>query len=162
MESAQLAGYDAAIIANHHVGASEGVHPHATLCGSQGHVFTVTIPGLCVGHELMHVLFGRTPDYTVPYPLGDPGDLEPNIGDIGNGKIDATSFFSGWGGSRLLDATTLAEIDQFYIAEASDPQHAVGSGDVDVHEVATGRGSDANLALLGYLPSNGRSTVRES
>ena len=158
VESAQLAGYDAAIIANHHVGAAEGEHPHATLCGSQGHVFTVTIPGLCVGHELMHTLFGRTPDYAVPYPLGDPGDLEPNVGDIGNGKIDATSFFSGWGGSRLLDAITLAEIDQFYIAEASDPQHAVGSGDVDVHEVATGRGLDANLAYFAHYSGGIRVT----
>jgi hypothetical protein len=158
VESAQLAGYDAAIIANHHTGAAEGQHPHATLCGSQGHVFTPTIPGLCVGHELMHTLFGRAPDYTVPYPLGDPGDLEPNIGDIGNGKIDATSFFSGWGGSRLLDASTLAEIDQFYIAEASDPQHAVGSGDVDVHEVATGRGSDANLAYFAHYSGGIRVT----
>jgi hypothetical protein len=158
VESAQLAGYDAAIIANHHTGAAEGQHPHATLCGSQGHVFTVTIPGLCVGHELMHTLFGRAPDYTVPYPPGDPGDLEPNIGDIGNGKIDATSFFSGWGGSRLLDATTLAEIDQFYIAEASDPQHAVGSGDVDVHEVATGRGPDANLAYFAHYSGGIRVT----
>jgi hypothetical protein len=150
VESAQLAGYDAVIIANHHVGASEGQHPHATLCGSQGHAFTVTIPGLCVGHELMHTLFGRTPDYTVPYPVGDPGDLEPNIGDIGNGKIDATSFFSGWGGSRLLNASTLEEIDQYYIPEASDPQFAVGFGDVDVHEVATGRGPDANLAYFAH------------
>jgi LVIVD repeat len=158
VESAQLAGYDAAIIANHHVGAAEGQHPHATLCGSQGHVFTVTIPGLCVGHELMHTLFGRAPDYTVPYPLGDPGDLEPNVGDIGNGKIDATSFFSGWGGSRLLDANTLQEIDQFYIAEASDPQYAVGFGDVDVHEVATGRGSDANLAYFAHYSGGIRVT----
>jgi hypothetical protein len=150
VEQAQLAGYDAALIANHHVGASEGQHPHATLCGSQGHIFTPTIPGLCVGHELMHTLFGRTPDFTVPYPDGDPGDLEPNIGDIGTGKIDATSFFSGWGGSRLLDADTLAEIDQFYIDEASDPAFAVGFGDVDVHEVATGRGPDANLAYFAH------------
>lgn len=52
--------------------------------------------------------------YTVPYPVGDPGDLEPDIGDIGNGKIDATAFFSGWGGSRLLDADSLVEIDKFY------------------------------------------------
>jgi hypothetical protein len=150
VESAQLAGYDAVLIANHHVGSGAGAQPDATVCGSQGHQFTVTIPGLCVGHRLMHLLFDRPEDYTVPYPVGDPGDLEPDIGDIGNGKIDSTSFFSGWGGSRLLDATTLQEIDQFYIAEASDPQHAVGSGDVDVHEVATGRGPDADLAYFAH------------
>jgi hypothetical protein len=150
VESAQLAGYDAVLIANHHTGAGAGAQPDATLCGSQGHTFTVTIPGLCIGHRLMHLLFNRTPDYTVPYPVGDPGDLEPDIGDLGNGKIDATSFFSGWGGSRLLDASTLGEIDQFYIAEASDPRFAVGFGDVDVHEVATGRGPDADLAYFAH------------
>jgi hypothetical protein len=150
VESAQLAGYDAVIIANHHTGSAEGEHPHATVCGSQGHQFTVTIPGLCVGHALMHELFGYEPDFTSPYPVGDPGDKEPDIGDIGTGKVDATSFFSGWGGSRLLNASTLVEIDQFYIAEASDPEHAVGSGDIDVHEVATGRGPDASLAYFAH------------
>jgi hypothetical protein len=158
VESAQLAGYDAVIIANHHVGSGAGAQPDATLCGSQGHLFTVTIPGLCVGHRLMHLLFDRTPDYTVPYPAGDPGDLEPNIGDIGNGKIDATSFFSGWGGSRLLNAATLEEIDQFYIAEASDPAFATGFGDVDVHEVATGRGPDADLAYFAHYSGGIRVT----
>jgi hypothetical protein len=158
VESAQLAGYDAVLVANHHAGAAEGQHPHATFCGSQGHQFTVTIPGLCVGHALMHELFGYEPDFTIPYPLGDPGDKEPDIGDIGNGKVDATSFFSGWGGSRLLNAGTLAEIDQFYIAEASQPQHAVGSGDVDVHEVATGRGPDADLAYFAHYSGGIRVT----
>jgi hypothetical protein len=158
VESAQLAGYDAVLVANHHTGAGAGAQPDATLCGSQGHTFTVTIPGLCIGHRLMHLLFDRTPDYTVPYPVGDPGDLEPDIGDIGNGKIDATAFFSGWGGSRLLDADTLLEIDQFYIDEASDPAFAVGFGDVDVHEVATGRGPDADLAYFAHYSGGIRVT----
>jgi hypothetical protein len=158
VESAQLAGYDAALIANHHTGAGAGAQPDATLCGSQGHTFTVTIPGLCVGHRLMHLLFDRTPDYTVPYPVGDPGDLEPNIGDIGNGKIDATAFFSGWGYSRLLDADTLTEIDQFWIDEAADPAFAVGFGDVDVHEVATGLGPDADLAYFAHYSGGIRVT----
>jgi hypothetical protein len=155
VEQAQLAGYDAVLIANHHTGAGgradgTAANPDATLCGSQGHVFTPTIPGLCVGHRLMHRLFDRAEDYTVPYPVGDPGDLEPDIGDIGNGKVDATSFFSGWGGTRLLDANSLEEIDQFYIDEASDPAFAVGFGDVDVHEVATGQGPDADLAYFAH------------
>ena len=150
VEQAQLAGYDAVLIANHHTGSGAGAQPNATFCGSQGHIFTPTIPGLCVGHRLMHLLFDRPPDYTVPYPTGDPGDLEPDIGDIGNGKIDATSFFSGWGGSRLLDANTLAELDQYYLPEAGDPAFGTGFGDVDVHEVATGRGPDADLAYFAH------------
>jgi hypothetical protein len=158
VESAQLAGYDAVLVANHHSGAGEGAQPDATLCGSQGHTFTVTIPGLCVGHRLMHLLFDRTPDYTVPYPARDPGDLEPDIGDVGNGKVDATSFFSGWGYSRLLDANTLDEIDQFWIDEAADEQFAVGFGDIDVHEVATGRGLDADLAYFAHYSGGVRVT----
>jgi hypothetical protein len=158
VESAQLAGYDAVLIANHHTGAGAGAQPDATLCGSQGHQFTVTIPGLCVGHRLMHLLFDRTPDYTVPYPAGDQGDLEPDIGDVGNGKVDATSFFSGWGYSRLLDANTLDEIDQFWIDEAADVQFAVGFGDIDVHEVATGRGPDADLAYFAHYSGGVRVT----
>jgi len=158
VESAQLAGYDAVLIANHHTGAGAGAQPDATLCGSQGHQFTVTIPGLCVGHRLMHLLFDRTEDYTVPYPVGDPGDLEPNIGDVGNGKVDATSFFSGWGYSRLLEADTLDEIDQFWIDEAADEQFGVGFGDIDVHEVATGRGSDADLAYFAHYSGGVRVT----
>jgi hypothetical protein len=158
VESAQLAGYDAVLVANHHAGSGAGAQPDATLCGSQGHTFNVTIPGLCVGHRLMHLLFDRAPDYTVPYPLGDPGDLEPDIGDIGNGKVDATAFFSGWGYSRLLDADTLAEIDQFWIDEAADPAFAVGLGDVDVHEVATGAGPDADLAYFAHYSGGIRVT----
>jgi len=156
VEAAQNAGYDAAIIANHHVGAGgdqsgNATNPDASLCGSQGHNFTVTIPGICIGHRLMHLMFDRDPDYTVPYPLGDPGDLEPNVGEIATGKIDVTSFFSGWGGSRLLGGTNaLTEIDQYYLPEASDPAFATGFGDIDVHEVATGRGPDADLAYFAH------------
>jgi hypothetical protein len=152
VESAQLAGYDAVIVANHHTGAAEGDAPDATLCGGQGHQFTVTIPGLCIGHRLMHLLFDRPPDYTVPYPVGDSGDLEPDIGDIASGTIDATSFFSGWGYSRLLDAQAagLPELDQYWLPEAADPMFATGFGDVDVHEVATGRGPDADLAYYAH------------
>ena len=150
VESAQLAGYDAVIIANHHAGAGAGADPDAFFCGSQGHIFTVTIPGMCISHRLMHQLFDRAEDYTVPYPVDDPGDLEPNIGDIANGDILATSTFAGWGYTRMLDADTLTEIDQYAIPEASDEDFATGFGDVDVHEVATGRGPDADLGYFAH------------
>jgi hypothetical protein len=57
---------------------------------------------------------------------------------------------SAAGYSRLLNATTLTEIDQFRIAEAADPALAVGFGDVDVHEAATGREPDADLAYFAH------------
>jgi hypothetical protein len=152
VESAQLAGYDAVIIANHHVGAGAGADPDAFFCGSQGHIFTITIPGMCISHRLMHQLFDRPEDYTVPYPVDDPGDKEPDIGDIANGDILATSTFAGWGYTRMLDADApgLTEIDQYAIPEASNEDFATGFGDVDVHEVATGRGADADLAYFAH------------
>ena len=55
-------------------------------------------------------MFGRTPAYAVPYPLGDPRDLEPNPGDSGP-KVEAQPKFDGWGYIHLFDATTLKELD---------------------------------------------------
>jgi hypothetical protein len=140
-------GYDVVIVANHHVGAAGNQHGHgefpdAFVCGSQGSPVAGTAAGLCVGHRAMHELFARTPDYTVPYPVGDPGDLEPNPGDLGP-KVDGASSFDGWGYGRLFDTSTPSapvEVGQFTIPQTDDPAFAVGFGDVDVHEVEVARG----------------------
>src|SRR5215207_8632983 len=57
VETAQLLGYDAVIIANHHSGALGGVGPDAYFCGGQGHEFDIQISALCIGHRAMHELF---------------------------------------------------------------------------------------------------------
>ncbi|HET6919152.1 MAG TPA: hypothetical protein VFI46_06770, partial [Jiangellaceae bacterium] len=96
----------------------------------------------CTTHTAMHELFGRTPDFTVPYPLGDPSDLEPNIGDVGV-DVDITATFDGWGYVRVLDtdpANTPTEIAQISIPETTDEDFAVGFGDLTVHEVEVPRG----------------------
>lgn len=147
VESGQLAGYDAVIIANHHVGSGAGAQPDAFVCGSQGHAFTVTAHGLCTGHRLMHLMFDRTPDYTVPYPLNDPGDKEPDIGDIGP-TIEVTSFFDGWGPLHLLNANTLAEIDAWAPSEVYDEAFASGAGDLTMHNVETD--PSANRAYISW------------
>jgi hypothetical protein len=150
VEFAQDLGYDGAIVANHHVGAGGqpgggGHFAHAFICGSQGHVFTPTIPGTCVGHEAMHHFFDTgeepqtyPPDFTVPYPVGDPGDVEPDAGDLG-AEVVATAQFDGWGHARLLDADApgLPEVDSYTIPETHDEAFAQGFGDLTVHEVAT-------------------------
>src|SRR5918996_771618 len=100
------------------------------------------IPAVCTTHTAMHELFGRTPDFTVPYPVGDPGDLEPNIGDVGF-KVDITATFDGWGYVRVFDTanpTTPNEISQIYIPETISEAHATGFGDITVHEVEVPRG----------------------
>jgi hypothetical protein len=137
VETAQLLGYDGAVVANHHVGAGAGSFPDSFICGSQGHAFTPTIPGTCIGHRMMHLIFGRTPDYTVPYPAGDPGDVEPNMNDLGE-DVAFTAVYDGWGYARLIDADdpALPEVDQMGVPSTNDPAFAQGFGDQSVHEVA--------------------------
>lgn len=154
VETAQLLGYDAGIVANHHSGSGAGANPDAFLCGSKGHEFDTQIPGLCFGHRAMHLLFDLggadqtyPPDYTFPYPSGDPGDVEPDVGDYGF-DIAATAEFDGWGYNALYETDSLTELDQYAIDEAADENFAVGFGDLTVHEVAME--SNPNLANLAY------------
>jgi hypothetical protein len=142
VRAGEEAGYDVVLVANHHAGAQGGETPGAFLCGGQGSPVLGTAAGLCVGHEFMHEAFGRTPDYTLPYPLGDPGDLEPNVGDIGP-RIEAQSEFDGWGYARVVDTSTPSaptEVGQITIPETADPAFAAGFGDLTVHEVEVPRG----------------------
>jgi hypothetical protein len=143
VEQAQLAGYDAVIIGNHHQGAvDEGLD--APLCGSQGHSFTPTIPAVCIGHETFHKLFSLAPDYSLPYDASK----EPVIGALG-ADVDLTTAFDGWGYVRVLNAQTLEETDAWAIDEATQEQYAFGYGDLSIHEVATDP-DKANLAYFAY------------
>ncbi|WP_162605967.1 hypothetical protein [Jiangella aurantiaca] len=142
VRSGEEAGYDVVIVANHHTGAQGGETPAAFFCGGQGSPVLGTAAGLCVGHEFMHEAFGRTPDYTLPYPLGDPGDLEPDFGDLGP-RVSAQAEFDGWGYARVVDTSNPAaptEIAQITIPETDDPAFATGFGDLAVHEVEVPRG----------------------
>jgi hypothetical protein len=142
IRAGEEAGYDVVIVANHHSGAQGGETPDAFFCGGQGSPVLGTAAGLCIGHKSMHELFGRTPDYTFPYPQGDPGDLEPNVGDLGP-RVSAQSEFDGWGYARMVDTSTPSapnEVGQFNIPETADPDFATGFGDLTVHEVEVPRG----------------------
>jgi hypothetical protein len=143
IRAGEEAGYDVVLVANHHAGAQGGETPGAFICGGQGSPVLGTAAGLCVGHEFMHAAFSRTPDYTLPYPLGDPGDLEPDVGDVGP-RISAQSEFDGWGYARVVDTSTPSapsEVGQFHIPETADPAFASGFGDLTVHEVEIPRGN---------------------
>jgi hypothetical protein len=141
IRAGEEAGYDVVIVANHHAGALGGETPDAFFCGGQGSPVLGTAAGLCIGHESMHRLFNRPPDYTFPYPEGDPGDVEPNPGDLGP-RVSAESEFDGWGYARLHDTSTPSaptEVGQFAIDEVSDPAFSSGFGDITVHEVEVPR-----------------------
>ena len=143
VESAQLAGYDGVVIANHHVGAQAGAAPDAQFCGGQGHAFTVTIPAVCIAHRAMHLMFGVLPRYDVPYAGG-----EPVLGTVGAG-VAFTPVFDGWGYVHLFDRKTAQPLDTFAVPQAMDPAYAFGYGDLSVHEVATDP-TDASRAYLSY------------
>jgi hypothetical protein len=144
VESGQLAGYDAVIIANHHVGAQAGAAPDAHFCGGQGHIFEITVSAFCIGHETMHLLFNSEPAFDVPYVPG----TEPAIGTVGE-EVMIQPEFDGWGYIHLFDRQTLQELDTFAIPEAHDPAFAFGFGDLTVHEVAVDP-QDPSLAYLAY------------
>jgi len=144
VETAQILGYDAVIIANHHTGALGGAGPDAYLCGSQGHEFDVQISAVCVGHRAMHELFddpNAADNFTYP-------EAVPAIGTVGD-KINVTTQFDGWGYVHLYDAATGADLDTFAIPEAMDPAYASGFGDLTVHEVVTDP-TDPSLLYLSY------------
>jgi hypothetical protein len=151
VEQAQLAGYDAVIVANHHTGAGFGAFPDTPPCGSKGHDFVVTIPGVCLGHRAFHLLFDTAENYTYPE--------SPAVGTLGE-DVHATGKFDGWGYVHLFSNTLsggkFAELDTYAIDEAHDAAFAFGSGDLSVHEVATDPQA-ANRAYLSYYGGGLRS-----
>ena len=152
VEQAQLAGYTAVVIANHHAGAGEGTDPDASLCGSQGHEFTPTIAAVCTGHRAFHLLFGQAPAYA-----GDPLADDPEIGTLG-AEVRASAEFDGWGYVRLLERDGMEQIDAYTIDEALDEDFAQGFGDLSVHEVAVDP-RRRGLAYLSYY-SGGLRVIR--
>ncbi|MGI8810326.1 MAG: PA domain-containing protein [Acidimicrobiales bacterium] len=144
VETAQLLGYDAVIIANHHTGALSGAGPDTYFCGGQGHLFDVQISALCVGHRAMHELFddpNAADNFTYP-------EAVPAVGTVGD-RVSVTTQFDGWGYVHLYDAATGQELDTFAIPEAMKPAYASGFGDLTVHEVATDP-TDPSLLYLSY------------
>jgi hypothetical protein len=154
VETAQNAGYDGVLIANHHAGAGNGAAPDAILCGSQGHEFTPTIGAACIGHRAFHLLLGTTPTYDPP---GPPHADDPAIGTLG-ADVLVRSEFDGWGYVRLIDARTMEQVDAYAIDEALDEDFATGFGDLSVHEVAVDPFRN-NIAYLSYY-SGGLRVIR--
>jgi hypothetical protein len=134
-------GWDAVILTGRHLagGAADDDPPN---CGFGAFPPDEQIPAVCTTHTAMHELFARTPDFTLPYPLGDPADLEPDIGEVGF-EVDIAATFDGWGYVRVLDtdpASAPTEIAQITIPETADEDFATGFGDLTVHEVEVPRG----------------------
>jgi hypothetical protein len=142
VEAARAAGYDAVLIANHHVGSDLGEEAGAILCGGSS-PSVIPIMGACISHQALHTLFGQTPNFAVPYPATG----EPEIGQIGQ-RVELTTTFDGWGYVHLYDAKTFQPLAQYAIPEAFNEANATNSGALSVHEVATDPAT--NRAYLSY------------
>jgi hypothetical protein len=98
----------------------------------QGHTPTFGVTPRGQGHALFDAAYDEaaclagTGAEQAPIPLGALGD-----------RVTFASSFDGWGYVRLLDGTTMEEVDTYPIPEAHDPAFAQGFGDLSVHEVAT-------------------------
>ena len=81
-----------------------------------------------------------------PIALGATGDT-----------LTFSSYFDGWGYVRLFrnGSGKFAELDTFAVPEAHDPEHAEGSGDLSVHEVAVSP-TDPNLLYFSYYAAGFR------
>jgi hypothetical protein len=90
-------------------------------------------------------LAGAGPEQ-LPVPLGTVGDT-----------LTFGSEFDGWGYVRLLDGTTMNQLDTYALPQAHDPAFASGSGDLSVHEVATSH-QQADLAYFSYYAGGFRVT----
>ncbi|MEX2422238.1 MAG: hypothetical protein WD670_10530, partial [Actinomycetota bacterium] len=149
---------DAVLLVGRHL-AGGAAADDPPFCGFGAFPPDEQIVATCTTHTAMHELFARTPDFTLPYPVGDPGDVEPNIGEVGF-EIDITANFDGWGYVRVLDTDTegtLDEVAQISIPETADEDFAIGFGDLTVHEVEVPRGdpneggSNADTDLVAYF-----------
>jgi len=127
-------GWDAVLLVGRHLGSAAQDDP--PFCGFGAFPADEQIVATCTSHTALHELFGRPLNFDLPYPEGDPNDVEPDIGDIGF-KIDISSIFDGWGYIHLYNANNFAELDTFAIPEAMDEAFATGFGALSVHEVAT-------------------------
>jgi uncharacterized repeat protein (TIGR01451 family) len=144
IRTAELRGYQVAIIGNHHAGSGNGAFPDAFLCGGQGSPVAGTAAALCVGHRSLHLLFNDAPQYTGP-STGAGADVVP-IGTVGNAVRSRGGVFDGWGYLHLINADTMQHIDQYAVPQSIDPRFAFDFGDLTIHEITTDPTGD-----VGYI-----------
>jgi hypothetical protein len=145
VQNAQAAGYEGAVVFNRT--GFEGCDALLSM------LVEADIPAVFVSRtDGFRILTGSVPaDYTcddaggtaVPTPVGANGQ-----------DVNIEAVFDGWGYVHLYDATTMQDVDQYYVPESQDPAYADGYGDLSVHEVATD--PDENLAYISYYSAGFR------
>jgi hypothetical protein len=141
----EMAGYDMVIVINSHGGSLGGLTPNSFFAGGQGSAVLGIASGVMIGHANGHELFGDPVSFAGP----DGADF-PALGTIAPFTFGAeVGVFDGWGYVRLLNGTSLAEVDQLALSETDDPAFADDFGDLSVHEVEVPRGDPNENGLEG-------------
>jgi hypothetical protein len=139
VQNVQAAGYSGAIVFNRT--GEDGCEALVSMLVEAG------IPALFVSRTIGFRLLGAS---LTGYTCSEDGSgtvTPAAVGAAGSG-VDVRAVFDGWGYVHLYDTTTMAELGRYAIPEAHDPQHASGSGDLSVHEVATD--PDVDRAYISY------------
>ncbi|MPZ73834.1 MAG: hypothetical protein GEU74_11485 [Nitriliruptorales bacterium] len=143
-------GYDAMIVFN-----SENGDPPCQ--GLVNMLIDGNIPSFFVGRDTGFDLMDQEYDDAV---CNDPAASQPvaaAVGTVFRDAVSISSYFDGWGYVHLFDGKTMKSLDTYGIPEAHDPEHASGSGDLSVHEVATSTVDDT-LAYYAYYAGGFRVT----
>jgi hypothetical protein len=149
------AGYSAGLVFN-----DQATDPN---CDSLVNMLAVgTIPfafvGRSTGLKLLNVAF--TDPCATPTPAVDP--IAAQQGE----QVQVQAIFDGWGYLHLYDARTMQTLGHWALPESLDPEHATGSGDLSIHEVATDPQKN-NRAYISHYSGGfrvvqfGRSGIRE-
>jgi hypothetical protein len=140
LQNVEAAGYNGAIVFNR-----TGVDGCETLISM---LVEGGIPALFVSRTDGFRILGASLDgYTCSDGDDASGTAAPAAGTDGS-TVNIEAVFDGWGYVHLYDATTMEDLDQYYIPESQDPAYAQGFGDLSVHEVATD--PDEDLVYVSY------------
>jgi hypothetical protein len=146
VQNAQAAGYDGAIVFNR-----TGVDGCDSLLSM---LVTADIPAVFVSRtDGFRILSGGVPDGYTCEESGAGTAVPVAVGASGL-DVDVKAEFDGWGYVHLYDASTMQDLDQYYVPESQDAAYASGFGDLSVHEVATD--PEENLAYISYYAAGFR------
>ncbi|MGR2753530.1 PA domain-containing protein [Agromyces arachidis] len=146
VQNAEAAGYDGAIVFNR-----TGVDGCEALISM---LVEADIPAVFVSRtDGFRILTGAVPgDYTCDE--SGAGTSAPLAVGASGLDVDVAAEFDGWGYVHLYDASTMEDLDQYYVPESQDAAYASGFGDLSVHEVATDPEED--LAYISYYAAGFR------
>ncbi|WP_448004411.1 PA domain-containing protein [Agromyces bauzanensis] len=144
VQNVEAKGYDGAVVFNR-----TGVDGCDTLVSM---LVQAGIPAVFVSRtDGFRILNESLDGYTCNDAGGTP--VSTAVGAYGQ-DVDIKAVFDGWGYVHLYDATSMEDLDQYYVPESQMDAYASGFGDLSVHEVATD--PEDELAYISYYAAGFR------